>query len=300
MDKFHWNNKLESLEALRNGWLNDDYLQFVVSNVWNIHSPVKMIDFGCGFGYLGLLLLPILPKGSTYKGIDFSDVLLNKAREMLADYSEICEFEQVDVDQYQPKIKYDIAICHAFLRHLSNAKETLGKIRDSVAEGGLVVCMETDLVMEKAGQFVSGLSAIDLCSTKLRRKMYENELAMGKRDFRTGIKIPIWMQELGLKDIKVRVSDCVKFLNPHDSTTFPQDKFEAMYKSFGCNQTLSSNELADFKTELKKRGLSEKEAHDFIRQQENIAEHIADNKDSTFIVQAPCTIISSGTVCQER
>jgi 16S rRNA G1207 methylase RsmC len=31
---------------------------------------VKIIDFGCGYGYLGMKLLPLLPKGSTYTGVD--------------------------------------------------------------------------------------------------------------------------------------------------------------------------------------------------------------------------------------
>ncbi len=38
-------------------YYNDDYLEFLVKIVWRIDQPVKMIDFGCGYGYLGLKLL---------------------------------------------------------------------------------------------------------------------------------------------------------------------------------------------------------------------------------------------------
>jgi hypothetical protein len=40
------------------------------------------------------------------------------------------------------------------------------------------------------------------------------EYANGGRDYRLGIKIPEYMQELGLHDVNVRVNDRVKFTNP--------------------------------------------------------------------------------------
>ena len=56
---------------------NDDYMEFLIEKVWKINNPVDLIDFGCGIGFMGLMLLPLLPKGSTYTGIDIKACLKN-------------------------------------------------------------------------------------------------------------------------------------------------------------------------------------------------------------------------------
>ena len=63
--KDFWNQKLEYLLRTRKGYWNDDYAQFLISQVWKIDKPVSVLDCGCGYGFLGLLLFPYLPKGST-------------------------------------------------------------------------------------------------------------------------------------------------------------------------------------------------------------------------------------------
>ncbi len=70
--KEFWNQKLEYLLRTRKGYWNDDYARFLISQVWKIDKPVSLLDCGCGYGFLGLLLLPHLPEGSTYAGIDFA------------------------------------------------------------------------------------------------------------------------------------------------------------------------------------------------------------------------------------
>ena len=65
------------MRTRKNGW-NDDYARFLISQVWKIEHPVSVLDCGCGYGFLGLLLLPHLPEGSTYTGIDFAEDLVKK------------------------------------------------------------------------------------------------------------------------------------------------------------------------------------------------------------------------------
>ena len=85
----------------------------------------------------------------------------------------------------------------------------------SVVSGGLVVCMEGDLEIEKTGQYFSNLDYIALDMMTLNRKMYRKESEDGGRDYRTGVKIPTFMQELGLHNVGVRMNDMVKFINPY-------------------------------------------------------------------------------------
>lgn len=78
--KEFWNQKLEYLLRTRKSYWNDDYTHFLISQVWKIDKPISVLDCGCGYGFLGLLLLPYLPEGSTYTGIDFAEDLIKKGK----------------------------------------------------------------------------------------------------------------------------------------------------------------------------------------------------------------------------
>jgi hypothetical protein len=34
MSELYWNEKLDFLKAIRTGWCNDDYIEFLVEKVW--------------------------------------------------------------------------------------------------------------------------------------------------------------------------------------------------------------------------------------------------------------------------
>ncbi|MFG6344542.1 MAG: methyltransferase domain-containing protein [Lachnospiraceae bacterium] len=78
--KEFWNQKLEYLLRTRKSYWNDDYTRFFISQVWKIDKLISVLDCGCGYGFLGLLLLPYRPEGSTYTGIDFAEDLIKKGK----------------------------------------------------------------------------------------------------------------------------------------------------------------------------------------------------------------------------
>lgn len=295
MNESYWNGRLDFLKAIRTGWCNNDYIEFLVEKVWKISKPVNIIDFGCGFGYVGLLLLPILPKGSTYTGIDISDTLLDDAKDIFANSGYITNFIKADLNEYIPTEDYDIAISQAVLRHIPNTKNILDKMIQSVVRGGLVVCMEADLEIEKTGQYFSGLDYTELGIIHLHRKMYKKELENGGRDYRVGVKIPEIMQELGLHNVDVRMNDRVKFINPHGNKEEHDKQFDAITAAWNWNKQLSENEKVDYIKSLINRGLSEQEAKIFVDGESKISEYVMSNKDSAYIIQTPCILISYGT-----
>ena len=295
MNELYWNGRLNFLKAIRTGWCNDDYIEFLVEKVWKISKPVNIIDFGCGFGYIGLLLLPILPKGSTYTGIDISDSLLDDAKNIFANSGYITKFIKADLNEYIPTEDCDIAISQAVLRHIPNAKNILDKMIQSVVSGGLVVCMEGDLEIEKTGQYFSGLDYIELGMIPLHRKMYRKEFENGGRDYRVGVKIPEIMQELGLHNVGMRMNDRVKFINPHGDKEEHAKQFDAITTAWNWNKQLSENEKVDYINSLINRGLSEQEAKMYLNGESKIGEYVMRNKDSAYIIQTPCTLISYGT-----
>src|SRR5690606_24669827 len=142
MEEYFWDTQLEYLKRTRDLYYNDDYLQFLVNHVWKISKPVSIIDFGCGYGYLGLKLLPLLPEGSKYTGVDKGQQLINKAKEYFRSLPYETEFIIADTNEIEIKSKYDIAICHAFLLHISEPKRMLQTMMDSVVNGGKIICFE--------------------------------------------------------------------------------------------------------------------------------------------------------------
>jgi SAM-dependent methyltransferase len=295
MSDTSWNEKLDFLKAVRTGWFNNDYIEFLIERVWKINRAVNIIDFGCGFGYVGLLLLPVLPKGSTYTGIDISEILIEDAEKTFANLEYSTKFVKADLNDYEPKENYDIAISQAVLRHIPNAKNILEKMIQSVVKGGLVICMEGDLEIEKAGQYFHGFDYTELGMPSLYRKMYKKELADGGRDYRFAIKIPIFMQELGLNNVGVRMNDSVKFVNPYGDKEEHCKQYNAMVKAWGWDKQLSDEDIANFINELVEKGLSRQEAEVYVNGLLKISGYVTEQKDIACIIQAPCILISYGT-----
>jgi 2-polyprenyl-3-methyl-5-hydroxy-6-metoxy-1,4-benzoquinol methylase len=291
----YWNSKLDFLKSIRNGWCNTDYIEFLIQKVWKISTRVSVVDFGCGFGYLGLLVLPLLPKGSTYTGIDNSDILLEEARNCFFGSKFETHLIKADLNDYIPQEEYDIAMSQAFLRHIPNPKYMLDKMIRSVHPGGMVICMETDRQMESAGIFISGLEYDYSYQALLQEKQYKIELARGSRDYRTGIKIPKYMQELGLHDIRVRINDSVKFLNPFGDSQAYEDTYKAMINSQGWNKTYSDSEKAVLFQSLIDRGLDKHDAEIFVRNILYLNNYVQKTKGKEYVIQTSCTLISFGT-----
>jgi len=81
----YWNGRLEYLKRTRKTMWNEDYIQFLIDKVWKIDKPITILDCGCGYGALGLLIMPLLPLGSKYVGIDFSEKMIHAAKEIFQD-----------------------------------------------------------------------------------------------------------------------------------------------------------------------------------------------------------------------
>ncbi|SEJ55798.1 Methyltransferase domain-containing protein [Paenibacillus polymyxa] len=108
MSEYYWDNKIDYLRSTRWLYYNDDYLEFLIQKVWKINKPVEIVDYGCGFGYLGLKLLPLLPNGSTYTGIDTGIdkgmELIKQANEIFSKLSYNAEFIECDIEKVRKEV----------------------------------------------------------------------------------------------------------------------------------------------------------------------------------------------------
>ncbi|OJD64470.1 methyltransferase domain-containing protein [Bacillus sp. NH11B] len=227
MEKYDWNSKLAYLRNTRDLYYNDDYLSFLVNTVWKITEPVHIVDYGCGYGYLGLVLLPLLPNGSKYTGIDSGEALMAEARELFRSLPYESEFIEGDATEIELENKYDIATCQAFLLHMSSPKTMLEKMIHSIKQGGKIICFEPHWMSNMSSYVLDGENQSEIIQLGVLQKLFERDTQRTGKDGNIGMKIPTYLSEIGVKNIECRVSDKVNFL---DSNMYHNDKY-SLYHS---------------------------------------------------------------------
>ncbi|UYX54528.1 class I SAM-dependent methyltransferase [Bacillus thuringiensis] len=257
MEEYDWNSKLEYLRNTRDLYYNDDYFRFLVNSVWKITGPVHIVDYGCGYGYLGLILLPLLPVGSKYTGIDRGETLIAEARELFRTFPYEAEFIEGDATEIELKNKYDIAVSHAFLLHMNSPKTMLQKMINSIKEGGKIICFEPHWISNMSSYMLDGVIQSEIIQIGVLQKLFEEDTHRSGKDGNIGMKIPMFLSELGVKNIECRVSDKVNFL---DSNITQNDK-QGLYNSLK-EEGIASNpgEKQQFIDRLMSRGLTDIEA----------------------------------------
>lgn len=286
-----WNNALDYLEKSRRIWWNNDYMEFLIEKVWKIKEQVSIIDFGCGTGFLGELLLPLLPKGSTYTGIDIADKLLDHAKERFKDTDFKTSFIECDLSKYEPEEKYDIAICETVLQHIPEPINILKRMKASVKENGMVICMEMSRDVAGASLYIDGIDSGKLNLLGIEQKLRRNSFDRLGKDFEIALKLPVYMEKIGLKNIDIRVNDSMSFISP----TNPEYKKELeafMVGSYGSK--ISDDSKEQFIKTLMSKGLTSEEAEQEFEGNKKITNYVLENKENVSIVTSNCMFISYG------
>jgi SAM-dependent methyltransferase len=225
----NWNAKADYLMQTRGLYLNDDYLAFLVRQVWKLDVPTDVIDFGCGFGYMGLKLLPLLPVDSSYTGVDLADALLAKAREIFDQTPYRTRFFEADVTQIAlEEHRYDLAVCHALLLHVPDPMTVLQQMKRCVKPGGLVVCIEPHWLGCMASTHYHGDPQSAYVKLGILQDLFEKDVERTGKDGNIGIKLPVYMDEVGLTEIECRLSDKVNLLLPHQAQERQQKMVESL------------------------------------------------------------------------
>ncbi|MNM03495.1 bifunctional 3-demethylubiquinone-9 3-methyltransferase/ 2-octaprenyl-6-hydroxy phenol methylase [compost metagenome] len=290
MSDYYWDKQIEYLNSTRCLYYNDDYLEFLVKGVWGIERPVSLVDYGCGYGYLGLKLLPLLPKGSRYTGIDKGKDLIAKAREIFAELDYETEFIEASVEDIRPKRRYDIAVCHAFLLHMADVEDVLGRMVDSVVNQGMVICFEPHWIGNISNYGLEGTPQSKIANLGILQRLYENDAQRTGKDGNIGLRLPILLSELGLSRVECRVSDKVNFLDRRMDPESRSRLFRSL-KIEGLGQ-----EPGDYQrtvTQLIARGLSHEEAR---RQYDAEMLFSREFTEESWLTYAPNMKITFGTV----
>ena len=263
----YWDGKAGSLESSRILFHNDDYLEFLVTRVWRIDQPSRVVDFGCGYGRFGQMLLPLFPEGSTYTGFDQSADLIEKGRELWAGSPYQAEFSVGSVhDAHFADESFDIAISQAVLMHISDATKAIREMVRVTRHGGLVITCDTNRNAHNALLHIEELNTQETTPLDMLQGINQEIRRQTGVDHNIGVKTPVIMHKAGLKNVGARISDCVRLLFPPVENEYDEALFRGMCEQ-GLDPNLDTEEKrANLKAFLMKYGVSEEDADKDIEQ----------------------------------
>ena len=112
-------------------------------------------------------------------------------------------------------------------------------MKSSVVDGGIVIGMELSRDMCSAALYIDKFDYSKLNTIGIEQKIRRNSLDSVKKDFEIGLKLPVYMRNIGLRDIGVRMNDSVHFFTPQDKN------YSIEYKAFvsGEYSTVYSDDM---------------------------------------------------------
>jgi ubiquinone/menaquinone biosynthesis C-methylase UbiE len=226
----YWDDQYERLSATRPQYHNEDYWRFLVREVWRVDDrPRAAVDFGCGYGWVGLFLMPMLAPGSDYTGLDRSEALLERGRSLFAGRPYDARLVQGDATSTDfSDNQFDIAIAHALLMHLPEPGRALAEMIRVTRDGGLVITCDATHNAINALIHVHETDEQDNAPLSLFQAMNTHARRHSGVDHNIGMKTPVLMRRLGLRDVEARVSDAVRLSFPPLDTPEKERLFKAI------------------------------------------------------------------------
>ena len=261
----YWDGKAGSLESSRILFHNDDYLEFLVTRVWRIDKPSRVVDFGCGYGRFGQMLMPFFPAGSTYTGFDQSPDLVARARELLGDRAEffVASVHQAPFEDDS----FDIAISQAVLMHIPNPMVAIMEMIRVTRHGGMVITCDANRNAHNALVYTEELDTQETMPLQMIQTVNREIRRKTGVDHNIGIKTPILMHKAGLRNVQARISDSVRLILPPVETEYDQTVFRAICDEGYGPATPTDEERAKWKAFLVKYGISDEDAENEIERE---------------------------------
>jgi ubiquinone/menaquinone biosynthesis C-methylase UbiE len=257
----YWDNADEYLRQCYILQHNEDYLEFLVTRVWKLGQVCRLAEFGCGFGKMGLELMPLLAEGSTYAGIDESSMLVSKGRQIWANTPWQAEFHEGSI--YETPFtddSFDVTMTHTVLMHVPYPEKVLQEMIRVTRPNGLVIACEANRNAHTAMLHIEEVNHQERVPLELFQTINREIRQRTGVDHNIGAKLPVLMHNAGLKHIQVRVSDAARFLFPPLDTEYKNRLFKAICDE-GYGQARPDDEQRKrWKSNLMSHGISEEDA----------------------------------------
>ncbi len=264
-----WEDKFESLRASRVLTHNADYLEFLVNKVWRIdRAPVRVAEFGCGYGRFASMLLPLLAAASFYTGFDSAATLVAKGREIFAESPYSISFVRGEVHDAPLRDRnFDVTIAHLVLMHVSNPELVLREMLRVTRPGGLLIACDANRNGNNAVLHIEETDEQEALALEVFQAVNRSIRRESGVDYNIGMKTPFMMHRLGLENVQARMSDSVALLIPPLDTAEKQQIFKAMCSEGLGYQPTDQAEIDRWREMLVRRGVSREAADKEIKRE---------------------------------
>ena len=285
----NWDDKFDYLKLTRSLYLNIDYLQFLVEKVWKITKKVDVVDFGCGYGYLGLALMPLLPEGSTYTGVDISEELINKGREIFKTVPFNHNFIVSSAKGVPEKDDtFDIAICNSVLMHIPEPDAVLTEMKRITKNDGMIISCESNWNAVNALMYIDGIKKSKITDLGFLQILFERVHEKTKTDGNIGMKMPVIMARNNIKNIQARISDAVRIILA-DETSEEQDSIYASLQSDGFGTEFNDEQKNGKINWFMELGFSREEATEYLEKEIKLNEIFQNRSELNMVYAAAMT-----------
>ena len=284
-----WDDKFDYLKLTRSLYLNVDYLQFLVEKVWKITKKVDVVDFGCGYGYLGLVLMPLLPEGSTYTGVDISEELIKKGREIFKSVPFDHKFILSSANGVPEKDDtFDIAICNSVLMHIPEPDAVLTEMKRITKNDGMIITCESNWNAVNALLYIDGIKKSKITDLGFLQTLFERVQEKTKTDGNIGMKMPVIMARNNIKNIQARISDSVRIILAGEKSE-EQDSIYTSLQSDGFGAELTDEQKSGKINWFIEQGFSREEATEYLEKEIKLNEMFRNRSELNMVYAAAMT-----------
>jgi len=175
---------------------------------------------------------------------------------------------------------------------MNKPMEVLKKMADSVKKEGLVVCMDVNREIENVGFYFDDISYDYLCTAFDFHKVWKKELECEGRDYAIGMRLPFYMEQIGLHNIDIRMNDRIMYVNP-DMKDY-EEKVQDFIEIHGWNKSINKSGREDIIELFMNRGLDRAETEAYIDMQFKIAEYFRNTERRKSFLKVQGLLIAYG------
>ncbi len=253
MQKKDWaENHLKKLiiDQRKHMWRDDTIEMY--SKWMNLSHGIKVIDVGCGLGYLGWTYWKYFGKGGEYIGVDRSSKLLQEASALSDGWAVDGSASFSTGDAYNlpfPDNYADWTMCQTLLMHLEFPEKALAEMVRVTKPGGLIMCKEPDNITATIAGFYSSTGSLAdneiLENHKIMLMYAKGRKKLGFGDMAIALRVPKMMLDAGLVNIDSRCNDVSNFVQPPYETAKQKYQIEMAKEFFESDYTEVNKKRGD-------------------------------------------------------
>ncbi len=202
----------------RDIWTSEQIASF--AKHFRLRPGTKLLDAGCGHGYIMRTYGPYCMPGAELVGLDREKSLLATAKRLCRreGIADSCRFVEGDVyDLPFKNNSFDIAVAHVVFCHLAEPEKALAELIRVTKRGGCIAVFDNAV----GGGDSVGWNGIH--RPTIAEKLFNYEVVfrtmagrkkLGQGDYQVGCYVPLWMEQRGLKNVDVRSNERVHWIAP--------------------------------------------------------------------------------------